>query len=227
LAKNKNNLFQLEALLFGQADLLPENSSDDYTQNLIKEYAFLKTKYGLTKKLDVSRWKLLRLRPDNFPHVRIAQFASLIHSSSKLFSKILDKPEIEHLRTFFACEVSDYWQTHYTFSGNAGAKRTKKLGRQSVDTILINTVVPFLFAYAVQKDNADLREKAEKLLEQIPAERNSVITNWKNIGINCTSAYDTQALLQLKKMYCDEKKCIRCRIGHKVLTTPKSPKGDF
>ena len=157
----------------------------------------------------------------DFPHVRIAQFASLIHSASKLFSKILAKPEIEHLRTLFACEVSDYWQTHYTFSGNAGAKRTKKLGRQSVDTILINTVVPFLFAYAVQKDNADLREKAEKLLEQIPAERNSVITNWKNLGINCTSAYDTQALLQLKKMYCDEKKCIRCRIGHKVLTKNK------
>jgi hypothetical protein len=218
LAKHKNDLFQLESLFFGQADLLPKTPSDDYTKNLIKEYAFLKAKYGLQKKLDLSRWKLLRLRPDNFPHIRIAQFASLIHSSSKLFSKIIETPEIEYLRTLFACEVSDYWKTHYTFSSEKSTERTKKLGKQSVDTILINTVVPFLFAYASQKDNADLKEKAEKLLEKIPAERNSIITNWKNIGINCRSAYDSQALLQLKKMYCDEKKCIRCRIGHKVLT---------
>jgi len=230
LAKHKNDLFQLEALLFGQADLLPEKTDNDYTKNLIKEYAFLSAKYDLQKKLDVSRWKLLRLRPDNFPHVRIVQFASLIHSSSKLFSKIIEKPEIEYLRTLFACEVSAYWQTHYTFSGEKSTKRTKKLGKQSVDTILINTIAPFLFAYATQKDNADLKNKAVALLEKIPAERNSVITNWKNLGINCASAYDSQALLQLKKMYCDEKKCIRCRIGHKVLTvknTPKSLEGGF
>ena len=164
LAKHKNDLFQLEALFFGQADLLSEKSEDDYTKNLIREYNFLSAKYDLQKKLDVSRWKLLRLRPDNFPHIRIAQFASLIHSSSKLFSKIIDKPEIDYLRTLFACEVSDYWQRHYTFSGEESKKRTKKLGKQSVDTILINTVVPFLFAYAVQKDNADLKNKAVTLL---------------------------------------------------------------
>lgn len=221
LAKHKNDLFQLEALLFGQADLLPEKTENNYTKNLVTEYSFLSAKYDLQKKLDVSRWKLLRLRPDNFPHVRIAQFASLIHSSSKLFSKIIEKPEIEYLRTLFACEVSDYWKIHYTFSDKGNNKRTKKLGKQSVDTILINTVAPFLFAYAVQKDNADLQNKAVALLEKIPAERNSVIINWKNFGINCNSAYDSQALLQLKKMYCDEKKCIRCRIGHKVLTVKK------
>ena len=218
LAKHKNNLFQLEALFFGQAELLPEKSVDDYTKSLSKEYSFLASKYNLEKKLDVSRWKLLRLRPVNFPHVRIAQFAALIHSSSKLFSKILDNTEIRNLRPLFVCEPSVYWQTHYTFSEKTGENQSKKLGKQAVDTILINTVIPFLFAYASKKENQDLKDQAIRLLEQIPAEKNAIITNWRNTGITCNSAYDSQALLHLKKNYCDDKKCIRCRIGHKVLT---------
>ena len=218
LAKHKNNLFQLEALLFGQAGLLPEKPADDYTKGLNKEYDFLASKYNLEKKLDVSRWKLLRLRPVNLPHVRIAQFAALIHSSNKLFSKILDDIEIRNLRSLFVCEPSVYWQSHYTFSEEIGEKHSKKLGKQAADTILINTAVPFLFAYASKKENQELKDRAIRLLEQIPAEKNTIITNWKNIGITCHSAYDSQALLQLKKNYCDEKKCIHCRIGHKVLT---------
>lgn len=218
LAKHKNNLFQLEALLFGQSGLFPENATDDYTENLKKEYAFLASKYNLEQKIDNSRWKLLRLRPVNFPHIRIAQFATLIHSSSKLFSKILEQPEIKYLRALFASEPSEYWQTHYTFSTGESKKQTKKLGKQAVDTILINTVVPFLFAYATIKGNQELKDKAINLLEEIPAEKNAIITNWENTGVDCHSAFDSQALLQLKRDYCDNKKCIRCRIGHKVLT---------
>ena len=216
LGKHKDKLFQLEALLFGQAGLLALNDTDSYTEELRKEYEFLRTKFNLTP-IDGSQWKLLRLRPDNFPHVRIAQFAALIHSSSKLFSKIVERPDLDYLKQLFSCEPSSFWQNHYLFTDESPFKN-KKLGVQSVNSILINTVVPFLFCYASHKNNEELKEKALQILEQIPAERNSVVSNWQNVGITSNSAYDSQALLQLKKHYCDEKKCLHCRIGHKVLT---------
>ena len=216
LGKHKDNLFQLEALLFGQAGLLHQNESIKYVVDLRKEYDFLRTKFSLTP-IDGTLWKFLRLRPDNFPHIRIAQFAALIHSSSKLFSKIVECPNLDYLRQLFDCELSAYWKNHYLFSAES-AFNNKKLGVQSVNSILINTVVPFLFCYASHKNDDELKDKALQILEEIPSERNSIITNWQNIGLSSTSAYDSQALIQLKKQYCDEKKCLRCRIGHKVLT---------
>lgn len=220
LGKHKDQLFQLEALLFGQAGLLSLEKQDEYASRLKKEYEFLRTKYELNP-LASSQWKLLRLRPDNFPHVRIAQFASLIHNSTKLFSKIVENPNLDYLRRLFECETSTYWNTSYLF-GNESAKQIKKLGNQSINGILINTVVPFLFCFASQKKNEELKEKALLILEQIPFERNSVIAGWRNLGLQVENAYDSQSLLQLKKQYCDEKKCLRCRIGHKVLTLTKS-----
>ena len=217
LGKHKDQLLQLEAVLFGQAGLLTDEATDEYAARLKQEYSFMKAKFGL-QPINASQWKLLRLRPDNFPHVRIAQFASLIHSSSKLFSKIVDQPEMEYLRSIFVCEPSDYWKRHYLFSHESPV-RDKKLGTQSINVLLINTVVPFLFCYAQQKNNQTLKDKALQLLEQLPSERNAIITAWQKLGINSASAYDSQALLQLKKQYCDDKKCLRCRIGHKVLTS--------
>jgi len=216
LGKHKDQIFQLEALLFGQAGLLNLNEYDDYSRNLKKEYDFLQSKYDL-RPIDGAQWKLLRLRPDNFPYIRIAQFAALIHNSSKLFSKIVENPEIEYLQRLFDCAPSDYWRTAYTFEGKS-TERLKKIGKQSVQGVLINTVVPFLFCYAHLKNNQQLKDKALQILEQIPAEQNSIAINWQKLGLQADSAYDTQALLQLKKNYCDEKKCLRCRIGHKVLT---------
>ena len=217
LGKHKDQLLQLEAVLFGQAGLLTDEATDEYAARLKQEYSFMKAKFGL-QPINASQWKLLRLRPDNFPHVRIAQFASLIHTSSKLFSKIVDQPEMEYLRSIFVCEPSDYWKRHYLFSHESPV-RDKKLGTQSINVLLINTVVPFLFCYAQQKNNQTLKDKALQLLEQLPSERNAIITAWQKLGINSASAYDSQALLQLKKQYCDDKKCLRCRIGHKVLTS--------
>lgn len=167
--------------------------------------------------MDASQWKLLRLRPDNFPYLRIAQFAALIHGSSKLFSKILDKPNIDYLRTLFSCEPSEYWKSHYVL-GRVSSTKSKKLGALSINGLLINTVIPFLFCYAHKHSNQELKDKAIQLLEAIPAEKNAVITNWMTLGLPVESAYDTQALLQLKNNYCNLKKCLRCRIGHKVLT---------
>lgn len=216
LGKHKNNLFQLEAILFGQSGLLDNSFKDEYVEKLKKEYEFLAAKFDL-KPLKASQWKLLRLRPDNFPHVRIAQFAALIHSSSKLFSKVLEKPELDYLNKVFDLKPSEYWQTHYTFASES-TKKSKSLGQQSKNILYINTVIPFLFCYESQKGNQEMKDKALELLEAIPEERNSIITGWKSLGLTVKTAYDSQALLQLKKNYCDDKKCLRCRIGHKVLT---------
>ena len=216
LGKHKDNLLQLEALLFGQSGLLIENKKEEYLTDLNWEYTFLRSKYNL-QPIDALQWKLLRLRPDNFPHVRIAQFASLIHSSSKLFSKIVENTDLNYLNRLFDCEPSEFWKNHYLF-GEESKPVGKKLGTGSVNIILINTVIPFLFCYASLKNNQSLKDRAIQLLEKIPSERNAIITGWKNLGVSAESAFDSQALIQLKKQYCDDKKCLQCRIGHKVLT---------
>ena len=216
LGKHKNNLLQIESLLFGQAGLLTDDHEDEYFKTLKKEYLFLKEKYSLNG-LNTEQWKLLRLRPDNFPHIRIAQFSVLIHNSVKLFSKIIENPDTIYLNKLFTTEPSEYWKTHYLF-GHTSPEKAKHLGKESVNSIIINTVVPFLFCYAYKKNIQTLKDKALQILETLPAERNAIITGWKNQGLEVTSAFDTQALLHLKKYYCDDKKCLRCRIGHKVLT---------
>lgn len=218
ISKYKNDLFQLEALLFGQAGFLEKPSDDNYVVKLKSEYSFLRVKYQL-KAMKAEQWKLLRLRPDNFPHLRIAQFAALIHKSSGLFSKIVEHPEHETLTGLFQSEPSDYWKNHYLFEHESISK-TKKLGKASIDGLLINTVIPFLFYYASRKGNQELKDRAIQLFEQLPAENNAITKAWATLGVKIENAFDSQALLHLKKYYCDDKKCLRCRICHKILTSP-------
>ena len=215
LGKHKDSLHEIEALLFGQSGLLIKNDNDQYSADLWRTYDFLRKKYNLHP-VNGTQWKMLRLRPDNFPYIRIAQFAALVYSSSKLFSKIIENPDLTNLRILFACEPSAYWQTHYVF-GRESAEKTKRLGVKTIDVLLINTIVPFLFWYGEQKQQQCYKDKALELLEKLPPEKNAVINNWATLGLTSSSAYDTQALLQLKKMYCDDKKCLRCRIGHKIV----------
>ncbi|MDP4202066.1 MAG: DUF2851 family protein [Bacteroidota bacterium] len=215
LAKHKDNLTQIEAMLFGQSGLLNQSPASDYTDKLKQEYSFLKAKYQL-QPIDAHLWKLLRLRPQNFPHVRIAQFATLTSKSSKLFSKIVNAKSIEEMESLFKCSTSEYWQSHYTFNKTADPK-SKPIGKSTIKILLINTAAPFLFAYGRYKNDERMQEKALTLLEQIPPEQNSIIKNWKQYNIVATSAFDSQALIHLKKHYCDCKKCLQCRIGHYVL----------
>ena len=218
LGKHKDNLFQIEALLFGQSGLLQlkKKDLDNYQLSLQKEYEFLQTKFNLIP-IDGKLWKMMRLRPTNFPYIRIAQFASLVHQSSKLFSKMIDNPSMKDLQKLFNCEPSEYWKTHYQF-GDICPIKSKKIGKTAIDILLINTVVPFLFCYGKSKQNDTLQDIAINLLEKLPAEKNSITENWKWLGIKALSAYDSQALIELKRYYCDDKKCLRCRIGHKVLS---------
>ncbi|MDR1699085.1 MAG: DUF2851 family protein [Prevotellaceae bacterium] len=219
LAKHKDNLFQIEALLFGQSGLFNSENPDEYEEKLRKEYHFLQSKFSLTP-IDGSVWKMLRIRPSNFPHLRIAQLAGLIHRSSKLFSKIIENPGYKNLISLFDTEVSDYWHTHFRF-GQASPERKHKLGKQTIDSLLINTVVPFLFAYGKVKNSDEWQEKAVSLLKEIPAEKNHIIKLWADLNIAAKNAFETQALLQLHKNYCEEKKCLHCAFGYQLLAETK------
>ncbi len=215
LAKYKTSLFQLEALLFGQAGLLDKDFKDIYPQRLQKEYLFLKKKHQLHS-IQQEAWKFMRMRPANFPSIRIAQFATLIFQSSHLFSKVLAANNVREIENMFEVKISNYWQDHYVFD-KASVKRKKTFGKNSIHLLIINTIVPFLFLYGKSKANEGITEKALTLLEELHPEKNKIIAQWKELGMQPTSAYQSQALLHLKKFYCDKKKCTNCSIGHTIL----------
>lgn len=215
LARQKNSLLQIEALLFGQAGMLSECQSDDYYLALKAEYEHLSNKYKL-KSMPFHRWKWLRLRPGNFPTIRIAQMAALIHKSSSLFSKIIENPDYNHIRNLFDVQVSKYWEEHYRF-GVQSELKSKKLGEMAIHSIIINSIVPILFYFGEQLENLEIKEKAVLLLEDIPAEKNSVIEKWQKCGVQIKSAWHSQALLQLKANYCDEFKCLQCEFGNRII----------
>jgi Protein of unknown function (DUF2851) len=215
LAKHKSNLLQLEALLFGQAGLLEGPFRDNYPQVLQQEYRHLAHKYTLTP-LSPAHWKFLRLRPANFPTVRIAQFAALVRQSAHLFSKILEAETVRTLENLLDARPGDYWDTRFQFD-KTSVKRVKTPGRDFVHLLIINTVAPFLFHYGKTKQLPDLQNRALRLLEEIPAESNAIIDNWADLGVKPRHAYQTQALLQLKTRWCDEKRCLECGIGNAIL----------
>jgi hypothetical protein len=215
LAKHKNSLLQIEALLFGQAGLLNEHFEDKYPQQLQNEYTFLKQKFKLIP-VDTHLWKFLRLRPVNFPTVRLAQFANLIYHSTHLFSKIIETEKCDDLKKLMSVDISEYWQTHYIFD-KISKQKAKHLGTDGVNNIIINTIVPFLFVYGKQKNEEKYVERALNFLEQAEAENNSVIEKWKMLKLPVTTAYSSQGLLQLKNEYCNHKKCLNCSIGNYLL----------
>jgi hypothetical protein len=216
LAKHKSSLLQLEALLFGTAGFLDEKFTDNYPNQLKKEFDFLKRKYAL-EPMKKHVWKFLRLRPANFPTVRIAQFAQLVFNATHLLSKILETQDVKKLISFFDCEPSEYWLTHYRFDKLSPAKK-KSLGNSAIELLLINTIAPFLFVYGKMKDEESFINQSLRLLDQLPAEENQIITCWKGSGIIPKSAFDSQALLQLKNKYCNNYRCLDCAIGHKILS---------
>ncbi|MDR2233817.1 MAG: DUF2851 family protein [Tannerella sp.] len=211
IRKQRGNSLQIEALLFGQAGLLEESRDDPYYQALQQEYRFLQQKYGLTP-VKYGAIKQLRMRPINFPHLRLAQLAAIWTHTDTLFSRILEDRQPETLRSCFDVELPEYWDTHYHFSFPSPAKK-KTIGRSATNSILINAVAPTLFAYGKKQQKPDFCDKAIELLEQIPPERNSLVTLFTDAGVKVGNACDTQALIQLRREYCEKKKCLYCRIG--------------
>lgn len=219
LAKHKDNLLQLEALLFGQAGLLEGRYRNKYFLTLKKEYAFLAKKYHLIA-LDSHLWQFMRMRPSNFPTLRISQFAALIYQSSFLFSKILELNKLDEFEELFGVQASAFWDSHYTFKTSSKYK-VKKIGKHGIHLLLINTIVPYLYTYGKIKKNSNYCEKALKLLEQVKGESNVVTRNWQKLGLPTGTAYQTQALLELKTSFCRRKLCLECGIGNSILNVCK------
>ncbi len=215
IAKHQNNLVQIEALLFGQAGFLNDSYDDEYFNELKREYIHLKKKFNL-QAIEKHNWKFLRLRPSNFPTIRISQFACLIHQSSSLFSKIIDANNLTELQTLFQIKASRFWLNHYTFD-KISEKKEKNFGNNSINNIIINTIVPFTFLYGEYKDDQKLKDKAIKFLEEVKSENNNIIREWNLAGVKSTNAFLSQALIQQTKNYCQKNKCLDCGIGSEIL----------
>lgn len=218
MQKHGDSLFQVETFLFGQAGLLDAGyyPDDVYYQRMVNEYSFLKNKFRLTP-INPESWKFFRLRPANFPHQRIALLAQLIHEGFSLFTKICETKEEKDLRKLFDLHLNGYWDTHYSF-GHLSSPLPKALGKNAVDILLINTVAPLLYCYGIKTGNEAYADRAINLLENIKAEQNRIVRYFGKGGIDAKNALDSQALIQLHNSYCLPKKCLYCRIGHKILS---------
>lgn len=215
LAKHKNQIHQIEALLLGQVNLLNEDFENDYPKLLQKEYLFLKKKYQL--KNIAGNAHFLRMRPSNFPTIRLAQLAMLITQSSHLFSKIKEAVLVKDVTKHFVCTCNDYWHYHYTLTDEPSNYKPKMLGKATVDAIVINTLCSVLFAYGSYMNEEDYKQKAINWLQQIAAEQNSVTKVFTQNNLPNKSAFDSQAYLQLYKNYCTGKHCLQCSVGNKIL----------
>lgn len=214
LSRHKDQIHQLEALLLGQAGLLNHRFSDKYPRMLQKEYRFLCRKYDL-KRINLPVF-FLRMRPGNFPTVRLAQLAALIQNSAHLFSRIRETPDLNKVRNLLAATANDYWHYHYRFD-EKGDFRRKRLGSGMIDNIIVNTVVPVMFAYGHCHGEEIFKSRAMEWLGQTPPEQNAITRGFVRLGLENTNARDSQAFIQLKKEYCDLKRCLDCSIGNAIL----------
>ncbi|WP_333615495.1 DUF2851 family protein [Bacteroides pyogenes] len=190
--------------------------ADEYYFRLQKEYRYLRHKFGFDAQMQASDWRLLRLRPGNFPHIRLAQLAWLYRSGSTLFSRLMEGETLEAVRGMLAARTSDYWTEHYLFH-KPSPRREKTLGAKSVDLLIINTVVPFLYAYGLHKADERMCDRALRFLDELKAEDNHIVRSWSAAGLAVTSAADSQALVQLRTAYCEQRKCLYCRFGYEYM----------
>lgn len=221
IQKHRNNMMQIEAVLMGQASLLPEIPEDDYTYKLKTEYEFMRHKFSL-KPLPRGVFKMHRIRPANFPHRRIAQVASILHREEFLPDKCLYTTSLGDLDKFFETTISKYWEKHYHFKSNETIQNifSGRLSDLGIKILLINVAIPFIFAYGIKEQNEELKVRAIDFLDKIPAENNRYTRQFKKQGIRAKTAAESQALVWLSKNYCEKKKCYYCQWGRLFLTTP-------
>jgi hypothetical protein len=220
LAKHKNQIHQLEALLMGQAGLLDQNFEEDYPLMLQKEYRFLQSKYNL-QAIRIPIFSL-RMRPGNFPVIRLAEMAMLIHNSAHLFPKVKEAVSAKDIRKFFEVTANDYWHYHYQFDETTTFKK-KKTGASTIDSIVINTVAPVLFAYGNYHGEARYKDKALQCLEEIAAEQNQITKGFKQLNVESKNAWDSQALIELKNEYCSRYRCLDCAAGNSIFRKQAIP----
>ena len=211
LLKHIDNALYVESMMFGCAGFLVFSSCDEYSSLLKREFHMLKSKFGL-KVMPVSNWKFLRLRPPNFPTIRLAQIARIIVKNGNMFSKVKDADDMHEIMDLFDVEINGYWDDHFIFDKVSRRKVKKSLGKTAVDSIVINAVVPMLFYYGYYHSLESYKEKAMSYLEQLDAEDNVIIRNFKESGVTFIDAFQTQAALFMYKYYCRRRRCLECRI---------------
>jgi hypothetical protein len=205
---------QLAALLFGQAGFLEEETEDEYQKELRKEYGYLKHKFKLNH-IPNNEFSFFRMRPNNFPTIRIAQLVALFHKHQDLFSKLIAIDNLDKFYELFTVVVNSFWQTHYNFE-SMSKKSPKKITTSFVDLLIINTIIPLQFLYQKSRGEVD-EESFLVLLKKMKPEKNSIISKFSELGVSSKNAFDTQSLLELKNNYCAPKRCLECAIGNTVL----------
>lgn len=217
IRKHRTKVEQVEALLFGQAGFLMAKTKDEYLTQLYNEFEFLTKKYNLTQnQLHPSQWKFLRLRPANFPSLRIAQFAALLSIKGSIFSTLLEIENYRDLESLFRVQTSPYWKRHYRFSKPVSGA-VPELGTDSREVLLINTVIPILIAYGQSRDDWSYVDRAVRFLQQIPAEKNKITRTWQQLNCVATNAFETQGLIELYNNFCQRRACLNCTIGSAIL----------
>ena len=214
IRKEASDLQNLEALFFGMAGLLDYDKEDTYFKDLQFRFYYLLQKYAI-ERVNIEPLQFFKHRPDNFPTIRLAQFASLYHQEKHLFSKITYEFSLPLLYERFAVTTSEYWQTHYQFD-KISPKKSKKLTKSFIDLLLINTIIPIQFAYA-KNQGKEITEELIALMQSLDSEKNAILDKFKSIGISTKNAFEAQTLLQLKSEYCNKSRCLDCAIGSELL----------
>lgn len=221
LHKHSDSLLSIEAMLFGQAGLLQCEATDGYVSQLQQEYDFFAAKFNLQRPRDLV-WRMSRMRPASFPHRRLATLAQMVYGGFRLFQRILSAENEQQARALFETELTGYWTTHNNFHSPVPV-HSRAFGKSTVDMLIINVVVPLLMAYGEYTADETLTARAVDILEHLPGENNRFTVDFVRVGIPCPNAFVSQAMVQLHKNYCDVRKCLHCRLGHRLLAAKVKP----
>lgn len=213
--KLQSHTLALESVFYGMTHILDsEEILDDYYIQLKKEYAHLKNKFGLEEE-SVQKPEFFKLRPSNFPTIRLSQLANLYAERPNLFSKVIHAAELKELYAIFDATASAYWNDHFTF-GKTSKKSTKRLTKTFIDLLIINSLLPLKFCFA-RHQGKDANEEIIRIISQIKKEQNSIIANFEKCGVSLKNAKESQAILQLYNEYCTQNKCLQCAVGNTLL----------
>tara|TARA_R110002096_G_scaffold74101_1_gene175619 strand:- start:170512 stop:171789 length:1278 start_codon:yes stop_codon:yes gene_type:complete len=216
--RHRNNLEDIESLLFGLAGML-NPAIDDYSKRLFGKFQHFKIKYHLSE-LDGKIWKFSRMRPHSFPSLRIAQLSAFLFKNGAIFHRFLEEKNMEVLQSMFKIEVSEYWQNHFRF-GLKSKPRTGDLGENFRQTLLLNSLVPIQFLYSKEKGDEEIQKGAFEILEKMKFESNQISRIYEELNFPIDSAYHSQAFVHLHQFYCKPKKCLNCNLGTHLMTVPK------
>lgn len=221
LRKHSDSLLTLEAMLLGQSGLLTDAPAGGYVDRLRSEYEFMRTKFDL-RAPEAIVWRMSRMRPASFPHRRLATLAQMAYGGFQLMEQILDCRNEEDARKIFRFDLAGYWAMNFNFSGT-GNGRPAALGASTIDMLVINVVAPLLMAYGQATSDDRLTDRAIEILEHLPGEHNRFTADFVNAGVPCANAFVSQAMVQARRSYCDVRKCLYCRLGHRILASKVHP----